>query len=127
MNKTISRFLWTELRLLAPNLEHFLPEPMRFVPQSILEEPLVYTLYPIFFILTVVAIGVAVITAGHLTFIEAGQRNILWKLSRTHPENRHEEFKRLCEENKIDLIFEEDFDDNIEEDHNEKDFLIDVV
>jgi len=120
MNRTLTSFLFDEARLLL--LPLFMDDVLASPPQ----DPLIYDLFPIFWVFAVV-IGLLI---WFPRFAHAGQTMLLQNLAKIHPEDRNEIIRKWCRMYNVQLKFVEDLEDKDEykyEYQDEKDVLIEVV
>ena len=120
MNRTLTTFFFDEARLL------FVPLFRDGVLASLTDDPLVYNLYPILWVLTTVA----TFLFNYCHFVHCSQAMILQDLAKIHPEDRNESIKKWCRIYKVQLKFVEDLEDTCKDEYeyqDEKDVLIEVV
>ena len=120
MNRTLTTLFFDEARLL------FFPLFRDGVLASLTDDPLVYNLYPILWVLTIVA----TFLFNYYHFVHCGQAMILQDLAEIHPEDRNESIRKWCRNFKVQLKFVEDLEDTYNDEYeyqDEKDVLIEVA
>jgi hypothetical protein len=124
MNRTLISFLTDEATLFTLGLEAFSPA-FRVVSRP--TDPLVYQLIiSHIFRSRLVAHSLLCWYDDLPAITERGERRMLLRLARIHPEYRYEGFKRLCELFEVQLKFEEDLE-SVYEDDEKMEILIDVL